>query len=90
LAPKEPAREPNVPKNRTTDLEGEFNKMVNYQGTQRGVGQKEAAAAKNKLFKVEYCGCGNTDPMHRGYCSECVKKLMDRFKTLLDSLDAAQ
>ena len=89
LAPKDPPKAPAVAK-KNTDLADEFNRMVNYQGSQRGVGQAEGGVGKNKGFSVEYCGCGSTEPVHRGYCSECVKKLMERFKLLLDQLDATQ
>ena len=28
---------------------------------------------------VNICSCGNVDPQHRGYCTDCVTKLKARY-----------
>lgn len=37
-----------------------------------------ALAAKNKT-ELSICSCGNLNPMHRGYCTDCVKKLKAKY-----------
>ena len=48
-----------------------------------------AMGGKNKQ-EIEFCACGNQNPAHRGYCTECVKKLKTRYDQLLDDLGELQ
>ena len=48
-----------------------------------------AMTAKNKQ-EIRICGCGELNPMHRGYCTNCVKKLKVRYDELLDAYAALQ
>ena len=48
-----------------------------------------ALAGKNKQ-EISICACGNLNPEHRGYCTNCVKKLKARYDQLLDDLSQLQ
>lgn len=36
------------------------------------------------------CACGEINPEHRGYCTNCVKKLKARFDTLIAGYEAVK
>ena len=46
------------------------------------------ALANKKQNEISICSCGNLNPSHRGYCTECVKKLKTRYDKLLDDYEA--
>ena len=48
------------------------------------------ALANKKQNEISICSCGNLNPSHRGYCTECVKKLKTRYDKLLDEYEALQ
>ena len=50
------------------------------------------SGAMNKKNKQEIsiCSCGNLNPQHRGYCTDCVKKLKARYDRLLQELGDLQ
>ena len=43
-----------------------------------------AMATKAKP-EISICGCGELNPMHRGYCTKCVTKLKKRYDQLIDA-----
>ena len=43
-----------------------------------------------KTEEISICSCGNLNPQHRGYCTDCVTKLKLRYDQLLLDLEALQ
>ena len=71
----------------------EFKSMV--AGTYaQGPAKKEKLAMSGAMAKkkeeIKICGCGELNPMHRGYCTNCVKKLRVRYDQLLDTYGELQ
>lgn len=83
---------PEVPKAKDVkepDMMEEFKSMVNGSAfIQQPTAKKSklvmsgALAAKNKT-ELSICICGNLNPMHRGYCTDCVKNLKAKYDLLL-------
>ena len=48
------------------------------------------AMAKKNANEISICACGALNPEHRGYCSECVRKLKARYDQLLTDFEALQ
>jgi len=46
------------------------------------------ALAKKNASEISICACGNLNPEHKGYCTDCVKKLKIRYDLLLDDFSA--
>ena len=73
------------------DLVSEFKSLVSRSAFKPSAPPKQklamsgALAGKNKQ-EISICACGNLNPEHRGYCTECVKKLKARYDQLLDDL----
>ena len=70
-----------------TDLVAEFRALVSSStGTASAAGAAKpkklamsGALAKKNAQELKICACGNLNPEHRGYCTECVKKLKARY-----------
>ena len=44
--------------------------------------------AQKKRALVVLCACGAQNPMHRGYCTECVTKMKSKFDALVEKYAA--
>jgi len=77
------------------DLVQEFKNLVSRQPTSnaKASGNKgklamSGAMASKNSSALSICACGNLNPEHRGYCTECVTKLKTRYDQLLDEFSA--
>ncbi len=48
------------------------------------------AMGKKNAQELSICACGNLNPEHRGYCTDCVKKLKVRYDQLLEDFSDLQ
>lgn len=79
------------------DLMQEFKNLVSRQPTNsnsnaanKGKLAMSGAMANKNASALSICACGNLNPEHRGYCTECVTKLKTRYDQLLDEFSALQ
>eukprot|EP00347_Sterkiella_histriomuscorum_P014269 403361529 len=73
LAPK-----PNIPPSQTKEFL-DVNKM--FSGLAVTQGDKAKTAQKSETINI--CACGNRDPRHKGYCTDCLRKLKETFDRYL-------
>ena len=75
---------PRAPTENPSDLAAEFKKMISGGGARGGA--KNNGGDKGFLT-TNFCGCGDTNPIYKGYCANCITTLKERFQQLLDQMD---
>jgi len=82
-----PPRASNMPA-KNTDLEAQFKEMVSSKNVGKLTKPASASTTQNKTIAI--CACGEPNPEHRGYCTNCVTKLKARFDSLILAYEAVK
>jgi len=78
---KPAGRKPNL-EGKDPDVVAEFKSLVSGDTFKRPAKTTEAGAQKTP--EINICACGELDPQHKGYCTECLTKLKAKYDVVLE------